>query len=59
MSNAQAQEYRRKAEEAEQTASEVRDLGIKNSYCEIAKRWRAMADYAENRERLAGRVDFN
>jgi hypothetical protein len=45
--SAKADEYRKKAEEAEATAAKVRDWEAKQTYLEIARTWRAMAEQAE------------
>ena len=42
-----AEQYRRKAEEAEQLAESVRDYAAKQAYVEIARQWREMAAQAE------------
>jgi hypothetical protein len=42
-----AQEYRRKAEEAEKMAETASERSIKRAYLTIAKQWRVMAAHAE------------
>jgi hypothetical protein len=45
--NPRAEEYRRKAAEAEEMAKTVRDYEASRAYLDIARQWREMADYAE------------
>jgi hypothetical protein len=49
--NNQAEEYRRKAEEAEKMVEQVRDATAKETYRNIAKEWRLMAGHAERYSR--------
>jgi len=42
-----AEEYRHRAEEAEQRAKQARDLNAKRTYEDVARRWRIMAEQAE------------
>jgi hypothetical protein len=46
-----AEEYRKKAEEADTMAAATRDPGAKKAYLEIAQQWRQLAEHAENMER--------
>jgi hypothetical protein len=42
-----AEEYRQRAEHAEQRAKQMRDLEAKRIFEEIARQWRTMAEQAE------------
>lgn len=42
-----AEEFRRKADEAEAKAASVMDLEVQQAYTEIARLWREMAAQAE------------
>ncbi|HXB80809.1 MAG TPA: hypothetical protein VNX23_25945 [Bradyrhizobium sp.] len=46
-----AEEYRKKAEEAEARAEATRDPNAKQAYLEIAQQWRQLAEHAEHMER--------
>jgi hypothetical protein len=46
-----AEEYRAKARECEERAAQTRDSSLKQQMLEIAKTWRQMADFEENRNR--------
>jgi hypothetical protein len=46
-----AEEYRRRAEEAEAMAAAARDPSAKQAYLEIAQQWRQLAEHAEHMER--------
>jgi len=46
-----AEEYRKKAEEAEAMAAAARDPSAKQAYLEIAQQWRQLAEHAEHMER--------
>ena len=45
-----AEEYRKKAEEAEARAETTRDPSAKQAYLEIAQQWRQLAEHAEHME---------
>jgi hypothetical protein len=42
-----AEEYRRRAKEAEEQANKVRDPSAKEGFLDIARQWREMAEQAE------------
>jgi hypothetical protein len=42
-----ADEFHRKAEDADKEADKIAEPIVKNAYREIAKQWRLMAAYAE------------
>jgi hypothetical protein len=42
-----AQEYRGEAEQAEKPAEETRDLAVSEHYWALAKKWRELAEKAE------------
>jgi len=42
-----AEEYRLRAREAEEQASKVRDHRLKQSFLDIARQWRELADQAD------------
>jgi len=42
-----AEEYRRRAKDAEQQAEQARDVAAKRSWGEVAEQWREMAIRAE------------
>jgi hypothetical protein len=46
-----AEEYRRKAEDAEKTAAETSDVVAKRKWREIADQWRTMAATADRQGR--------
>lgn len=45
--SSKANEYRRKAKEAEATAEATRDQMAKETFLELAERWHKLADQAE------------
>jgi len=45
-----AEEYRKRAEEAEAMAAATRDPRAKQAYLEIAQQWRQLAEHAEQME---------
>jgi hypothetical protein len=46
-----ADEYRAKARECEENAAQTRDSFLKEQFLEVAKKWRQMAEYEDNRWR--------
>ncbi len=42
-----SEEYRRRAEEADEMARNARDLDLRQSYEDMARQWREMATQAE------------
>jgi len=42
-----AEQYRLRAKEAEQQANKVSDRSVKQSFLDIARQWRELADQAE------------
>jgi hypothetical protein len=46
-----AEEYRKRAEEAESMAVAAGDPSAKKAYLEIAQQWRQLAEHAERMER--------
>jgi hypothetical protein len=46
-----AEEYRKRAEDAEARAETTRDPSAKQAYLEIAQQWRQLAEHAEHMER--------
>lgn len=46
-----ADDYRRRAKEAEEKAKQVKDLEAKKAYADIANHWRIMAEQADRQER--------
>jgi len=46
-----AEEYRRKAEEAEREAERANDTFLRQKYMDIAREWREMADHIERYRR--------
>jgi hypothetical protein len=42
-----AEEYRKRAKEAEEQASKVRDHAAKQGFLDIARQWRELAEQAE------------
>jgi hypothetical protein len=46
-----AEEYRKRAEEAEARAQTTGDPSAKQAYLEIAQQWRQLAEHAEHLER--------
>jgi hypothetical protein len=47
--SAKAEECRKKAEDAEAMAAKVRDPQVRETYREIARQWRELAEQAERR----------
>jgi hypothetical protein len=45
--NAKVEEYRRMAEEAEKQAANTKDQRAKETYLDLAARWREMAEQAK------------
>lgn len=45
--SAKSEEYRRRAEQAEERARNARDLDLRQAYADIARQWREMAAQAE------------
>jgi hypothetical protein len=50
MSPTKADEYRRKAEVAEALAEATQDPGARETYREVARRWRQLAEHAEKNQ---------
>jgi hypothetical protein len=42
-----AEDYRKRAEEADAKAISARDADVRTTYCEIARQWRDLADQLE------------